>query len=238
MEHNNPMPSPTPPEKHEKTIETKKALQFGWERFKETYHIFVPALFIIIGLEFVMGYLEKSEIGEVLVVIALLLGSIAEIIISMGLMKISLLIVDGEGVIFDDIFSVTHLFFSFIGASLLYGLIIVGGIILLIVPGMIWAVTYWLFQYALIDREKGAMDALSTAKEASGGVRWQLAQFMVVLVAINIAGMLAFGVGLFVAIPVTTIASAYVYRALAVRAEQDEKESVKKSVPQEAPTAA
>jgi uncharacterized membrane protein len=227
-----------PPEKHEKKIETKEALLYGWEKFKETYQIFVPALIVIIGLELVMGYLEKAEVSEFLVIGVLILGSIAEVIISMGLMKISLKIVDGEDVAFDDIFSVTHLFFSFLGASILYGLIVAGGMLLLIVPGLVWLVTYWLFQYAVVDRERGAIDSLRAAKEASEGVRWQLALFMGTLVIVNVAGFMALGIGLFITVPVTTIAGAYVYRALAVRVADGEKESVKESVPSEAPTAA
>ncbi|PJE64082.1 MAG: hypothetical protein COU90_04400 [Candidatus Ryanbacteria bacterium CG10_big_fil_rev_8_21_14_0_10_43_42] len=229
--------TPMSPEEHKKTISTKEALFFGWDAFKETYRIFIPALLITIGLSFMVSFLEEEKVGDTLMIIAGVLGTIAQIIIGLGLVKVSLRTVDGERVVFDDIFSVTHLFFSYLGASLLYSLIVFGGFLLLIIPGIIWTVTYWLFQYTLVDREKGVFDALRSAKEASTGVRWELAGFMFVSGVINIAGILAFGVGLLVSLPVTMLATAYVYRSLTIRVSDAEKESVKKRILEEVPTA-
>jgi len=202
----------------------KESLIVGWEAFKVHYRLFAPIVFISIAISLAAEYIgNRDTLGLGLIVMAV--GFIAQIIVGMGLIKIALSITAGGTPVFDDIFSPTHLFFSYIGAAVLYALIVLGGFLLLIVPGLIWLVSYWLFQYALIDQERGAFAALAEAKRISRGVRWHLFLLILTTGMLNFAGVLVFFVGLFITIPVTTVATAHIYRQLQKRLEPEQAES-------------
>ena len=194
----------------------KESLIFGWEAFFAHYKVFVPVVFISMAISLVSEYIVKDNFS-LLALSVCTVGAIAQIIIGMGLTKIALKISAGEPVIFDDVFSVTHLFFPFIGAGLLYVLIVLAGLLLFVIPGFIWLISYWLYQYVLIDREVGIWAALSEAKRLSQGARWHMCKFMFVVCILNVAGMLTFFIGLFLTIPITAVSTAYVYRKLLER---------------------
>ena len=212
----------------------KDSLICGWEAFLAHYTVFVPVVFLSLAISFISNYIGKDGLSTITVA-TVVLGSIAQVIIGMGLTKIALKITRGEPVAFDDAFSTAHLFFSYLGANLLYGLIVAAGFLLLIIPGVLWMVTYWLFQYILIDKESGALVSLSEAKHISKGVRWPLFKFMMVVIALNIAGAITFMIGLFFTVPVTVVATAYVYRILQKRLEPEQiEEQVIKEVAENA----
>lgn len=201
MQNNNPL------------FSIKESLIFGWESFVVHYRIFVPVVFLSVAISFASEFIANHNIGT-LMYIALVVGTIAQIIVGMGVMKLALKVTAGEPITFDDAFSVTHKFFLYLASAFLYVLIVLGGLVLFIVPGLLWLVSYWLFPYVLIDTEVGVLAALSEAKRISKGARWQLFQFMCVTVVLNLAGALAFFVGLLATIPLTAIATAHVYRQL------------------------
>lgn len=213
---------PETQDKKRNPFSIKESFIFGWEAFKAHYRVFVPAMGISVAISFASEYVFNQHAPSLTIVgVVFTLGTIAQLIIGMGLTKVALKITAGEPVAFDDVFSVTHLFFSYIGALILYALIVLGGFLLLIVPGLIWLVSYWFFPYALIDGERGAKAAFAEAKRISKGVRGHL--FLLILVSgiLNIAGVLAYFVGLFITIPVTVLAAAHVYRILQKRLEPE-----------------
>ena len=177
---------------NEKPFSIREALLFGWEAFLAHYSVFVPAVFLSIAISFASEFIMKREFVDVLGYTAITLGVIAQIIVGMGIAKIALKITAGEPVVFDDVFSPTHLFFRYVGGNILYGLIALGGLLLLIVPGLVWLVSYWFFQYVLIDKEPGVFTALSEAKRISKGARWELFKFMIVASVLNLAGAPSF----------------------------------------------
>lgn len=191
----------------------KESLIFGWEAFLLHYRVFIPAVFLTFVFSFIPEFIGK-DYSDVMIISALVLGGIAQILIGMGITKIALKIVAGEEVVFDDVFSATHLFFTYVGGSIFYGLLVVLGLLLFVIPGIFLAVSYWLFSYVLLDKELGVWEALSEAKRISRGARWELFKFMIVVGVLNLAGAFTFFVGLFITIPVTAVAIAYVYRRL------------------------
>lgn len=185
------------------------------------HRVFLPIIFISIAISFVTEYINKESAFATITIVATMFGILADLIIALGLVKIGLKITAGEPIAFDDIFSATHLFFSYIGALILYMLIVIGGFLLLIVPGLLWLASYWLFPYVLVDKENGIFAALLEAKRISKGARWHICLFMLVSGILNIAGALIFLVGLFITIPLTSSATAYIYRILQKRAEPE-----------------
>jgi uncharacterized membrane protein len=81
--------------------------------------------------------------------------------------------------------------------------------------------------------EQGAkpIEALRKSWQITKGARLKLFLFGIVLSLVNIAGFLALIVGIFVSIPVTLLAHAYVYRVLANQAISDKAANTKPNQP-------
>jgi uncharacterized membrane protein len=137
----------------------------------------------------------------------------------MGLITISLKLIDGSKAELGDLFSRVHLFFKYLGGEILYGLIILAGLVLLIVPGVLWALKFALVGYFIMDRELGPVEALRKSAAATAGAKWNLFLLVLLLAGINLLGALALVVGLFATIPTTVVAVAFVYRRLLAQLE-------------------
>ncbi len=87
-------------------------------------------------------------------------------------------------------------------------------LILLIVPGIIAALMFMFTTFIIIDRERGPIEAMKESAALARGHKWPLLGFLLMVLLINLAGLLALVVGLLVSIPVTTLAFAHVYRVL------------------------
>lgn len=103
---------------------------------------------------------------------------------------------------------------SYIIASILYGLAVGFGFLLLIVPGVILATRLQLYIYYIIDKNQGPIESLKSSWNATRGHMLNLIGAMLIAVVINIAGALALLVGLFVTYPATILAGVYIYKKL------------------------
>ena len=135
------------------------------------------------------------------------------------MIKIVISCAKGEKPEFGDLFNCYPLFFKYLFATILYCLIVFGGLILLIVPGIIWAIQFGFYGYYIVDENAGIMQSLSKSSALTRGVKWDLFCFNLLCFALNIAGLLCLLVGLFATLPTTMVALAHVYRSL--RGQED-----------------
>ncbi len=198
-----------------KQISYKQAFNRGFEVFKSNFDYFI-LLFVLLFL-FTMGesYVQSSlDPIPAAGIAAQVLIFCLNIVISMGLIRLSLDFLDGKRPHMTEIFSPANLFIKFLTASVLYAAASIAGLILLIIPGLILGIRLMFFDYFVIDK---GMDGLSAVKESwkiTQGLFWPLSVFVSLAILINIAGILLFGLGLIVTIPVTIVAEAFLYREL------------------------
>jgi uncharacterized membrane protein len=152
-------------------------------------------------------------------VIISIIGYIVWAVIQMGLIKITLSIADGNKGSWGDLFSCYHLFLKYLASSILYFLIVLGGTLLLIVPGIIWSIQYRFFKYFIVDKGCGPVEALKMSSKATYGSKLDIFLLDIVLFGINILGVLALLVGVFVTIPISMLSYAYVFRRISSGAE-------------------
>ncbi|MEK7502148.1 MAG: hypothetical protein AAB609_01320 [Patescibacteria group bacterium] len=136
------------------------------------------------------------------------------IVVQVGFTKIILDLHDGKPLNFSHLYTLYPLALRFLGASILYGFIVAVGFILLIIPGVIWALKFQFYSFLIVDKNIGIMDSLKKSSAMTEGIKMNLFLFAFLLVVINIAGALALIIGLFVTIPTTIMATVYVYRKL------------------------
>jgi len=136
------------------------------------------------------------------------------LIIQIGLVKILIAFARDQKPAILEMFTNGSLFFKYLFASICYGLAVLGGFILLIVPGIIFMIALGMYSYLVVDKRMGSIQSLRASRALTKGARWQLFCFGMVLLLINVGGLLCLVVGLLFTIPATAIAYAYVYDQL------------------------
>jgi hypothetical protein len=145
---------------------------------------------------------------------ATLLSMVFSTFLGTGLSRVALNFASGEDTSEAMLFSQGSKLLRMLGGWFLYGLMVVGGILLLIVPGIYLALRFGMFQYAIIDRNMGVIDSLKYSSELTKENRMNLFGLGCMMVLIILAGVLALLVGLIFAIPVVTLMMPLAYRFL------------------------
>ena len=181
-----------------KTFSSGDAFRFGWNAFQANM-----GTFIIVGI--------ISLVGSMIPIVSIVVG----IVIHLGVITVGLKLVGGaQKVTVEDFFSNYRLFFSYLLASVLVGVISGIGFLLLIIPGIIACVGLQFFGYFIVERNAGPVDSLKQSWELTKGVRWNLFVFGLLVIGLNILGAIALLIGLIATIPTSMVATAYVYRKL------------------------
>ncbi len=184
-------------------------------------NIWVLLGIILLPLAAVFAALPLFALGRsswIFVALASLLAAVffvGLLVLNAGVPALLLQSTQGKKVTLGWVFEMGKTYFwRLLGASLLIGLIVVGGFILFIVPGVFMIKRYYLVPYYIMDRDMKIMDAMRTcaadAKEFSGAV-WGL---LGVTVLIQLVGLVPF-VGV-----VSTVLVILYYCAPALRYEQ------------------
>jgi len=197
-----------------KTFSIEEALNFGWKEMKTYFLLFIFFLLSWVMLEFILGatesFLPRQDIWVPFGIV--FARVILQSFLSLGALHIVLEITRKKKAKFSDIFDVAYLLPNYIGTVFLRGLIILGGFLLFIIPGIIWSVKFQYASYLVVDKNLGPMEALRKSSALTQGIKWQLFFFNIILMLVNLLGVLSFFIGLLVTIPVTMLAFAYVYR--------------------------
>lgn len=194
-----------------KSFSIKEGLTFGWNVTKNNFLFFAGVLLVLFVVQMlVQGISTREEFALIAGIIALAVS----VVFKMGMIAISLKFADGGKAVLSDLYSNIKPFWRFLGASVVFGLGTTIGLILFIVPGIIFALACQYFGYLIVDRGLGIIESLKRSAEITKGVRWQLLGFAIILWLLNLAGMMLLFVGLFVTVPITMVTAAYVFRKL------------------------
>jgi len=187
-----------------------EALSYGWKKLQENVGPLVTAALAIVAVNFIFWLLGRGFLAGLMS----LIGWFVSLLISMGLIRIALKIVDGEPVETADLFQRADLALPYFIASVIVGVMVGIGLVFLIVPGIYLAVTFGFFGYNIVDKEHGIIESIEQSAAITKAQKWDLFAFGVALFFFNLAGAIALGVGLLITVPVSMLALAYVYRKL------------------------
>lgn len=200
----------------------KESLQSGWNIVKDNFIFFLFAILILFIISSLGNFVSENAVKAqpslgVIKFVLEIISIFFSILINLGLIKVILMFIDGQKPKFKEIFSLSNKVITMFVSSLLYGLIVMGGFILLIVPGVIWGLKYSLYKYYIVEKNAGPVEALKLSAQATSGAKWNLFLFGFVCAGVNILGVLCLGIGLLFTIPMTFVATTYVYRKLAAQ---------------------
>ncbi len=194
------------------------AVKFGWARAREHMVFFIG--FLIVGsllvlLPDTMADLADERAPVVTRVLFRAVAIVFETVVTMGFIKVSLSVHDGERPQLSNLLDGLPFFFRYFFASLFYALIVLCGLVLFVVPGIIWSIKFCFYGYFVVDRGQGPIQALKSSAGITSGYKMDIFLLGLALLAVNALGVLALLMGLFVTVPLSMVAIAYTFRRLA-----------------------
>ncbi len=165
-----------------------------------------------IGVDNTMRTASPAAIGVSFILN--LISNIVAIFLSLGATRIGLKLVSGEPAEVGMLFGEGSKLIRTIGASILYGLMVFVGLILLIVPGIYLAIRFGQYQTAIVDRDLGVLDSLAYSSDITNNNRMSLFGLTILSMLIVLAGAIALCVGMIFAVPIVWLAILTAYRSL------------------------
>lgn len=133
---------------------------------------------------------------------------------NLGYLKVGLELYDQKKADFKTFFSCAHLVIRTWLASMIYGAIVIVGLMLLILPGIYLAIRYMYFMFFIVDKDVSIQDSFKQSAEITRGNVFQLFVLGLILFLVEALGALLLGIGLIFTTPVAMMAAVYVYRKL------------------------
>lgn len=141
-------------------------------------------------------------------VVALVLGLLG--------VAVALVAARGQKITYESVMayvSLKNVLYYFV-ASILVGIVVVVGMVMLIVPGIIFAMMFSMTYYLLVDKGMGPIESMKASKHMTSGNKWLVLRTTTAVIMLNILGLLALGVGLLLTIPTSWVTMGYLYRYL------------------------
>jgi len=125
----------------------------------------------------------------------------------------------GDKLQIKDMFGAFRNYWNAVLANLLVGVIVAIGMVLLIVPGIIFACKLAFAPYLVVDRKMEVIEAIRESWRMTKGHAWQVFLIGLLAIPISIAGLICFGVGIIIAIMWISLAFASLYHAVSLSGE-------------------
>ncbi|MFC1916306.1 hypothetical protein ACFLW4_06430 [Chloroflexota bacterium] len=122
----------------------------------------------------------------------------------------------GDKLEIKDMFEAFKNYWNAVLASLLVFVIIGLGLIILIIPGIIFACKLVFTPYLVVDRKMEVIEAIKESWRMTGGHAWTVFFIGLLAIPIGIAGLICFGVGVIISIMWVTLTFASLYHAVSM----------------------
>ncbi len=203
-------------------------ISHGWEMVKRHWVVlvfapllagFVPGvLYQIPTFVAQAAHLHPESAGYWVVMgVFFIIAWLVQIFFQVGLTRIYLSAARGQEPVFQDLWGGASRYLPFMGMSLLAGLAITLGMVLLIVPGIILSLGLCLASFYCVDAKMSAVESLVASWRATEGHKGQIFVFGLAAMGVALLGYLACCVGVYVAMPVIMVAFATIYVRLSGR---------------------
>ena len=206
-------------------VDAGAALSAAWAIFKVNAGLLIGAVIVVgvinflgnIGVQ-VAVMVSAAVGGEDAIAIPIALGIIGfignivlQVWINVGLVIIALNLAKGKPTTFGMMFSGGPYILPVFVSSLIVFLAVMIGYVLLIVPGVIVALSLWSFQYFIVDQNSGIMESVQLAWKYASGNRLQIFLMGLIFFGLMLLGALACGIGLIVVMPLGVLMMAVAY---------------------------
>lgn len=173
-----------------------------------------PLIIYVLTILLSAAFSEIAKVGPALSLLTGFANIVISIFVGMGMTNWLLKAYeDPASLTFKDFWH-PQPFWQYVAASALSMLLTLVGFILLIVPGIIISLALSFTLYLVIARDLGPIEAMKESARLTRGHRWALLGLFLMIGLVNIVGAILLLVGLFVTIPVTSLALVHAFRTL------------------------
>ncbi|MBU6299963.1 MAG: DUF975 family protein [Verrucomicrobia bacterium] len=127
--------------------------------------------------------------------------NLVSIWLGLGLTRIGLNLVSGNPVALSQLFGEGGKILKMIVASCLFGLMVFLGFLALVIPGIYLVLRFGQFYMGILDRDLGVIESFKYSSALTTNNKWRIVLLYLAVLGVFLAGALALGVGLFVALP-------------------------------------
>lgn len=154
---------------------------------------------------------QGSIVGQIIVN---LISAIIGCAFMLGYVKNMFQTLDSEEPQFSAYGQQSRKIFTYLIASILYGIAVMIGTILLIIPGIYLAIRLQFFTAFIVEEDCGIMESLQKSWNLTSGQIMPLFMLFLAMIGIAIVGCILFFVGLFIAAPLIYMMQCYTFRKL------------------------
>lgn len=216
-------------------LSVKKTLVDAWGLYKQHPVKLSGILLLIVVSTFIMQYVpawigassseSTNTTQATLAAQLLLLSFFIQSYLMMGWVRVNLKVAKGEQWSVKDLFPHALSFVKYEITSWMLMVIVLVGLILLVIPGLLFSLMFAQALNLIIDKNSGIFQSLGESRKLMKG-NWGVYSLLItVTVGINLLGALLLGLGLLVTIPLTTIMIAKAYTVLQSQASLTQSSS-------------
>lgn len=215
-------------ERSHQIIDAGDVISTSWAIFKVDYGITIGGVFVanvlmqsVAIVQQILGTViealqdrgdnSTASILTILVLCCMPLNFFIQTFVQLGQARLLLNVARGEHAQISDLFSGGRYFWRMVGSSILFSIIVGLGMLACLIPGIIWALMYLTYTYALVDQDPRGTQCLSIARAASKDNLGALLVIVIASIGINILGGLMFCVGILATLPLTFLITAVAY---------------------------
>ncbi len=191
------------------------AFSYGWAAFWKNVGPMLGITVIILVVSAIISFIGQSTGSIIGSIIFSIISFVVGLVLAMGLIRASLAVTNGEKPEFAMLANTDRLA-PYAVAAILFGIGFYIGLLVLIIPGIIFALIFMFHGFVVIDSptEISGTDALKASSELTKGHRGELFLLVLILLGINIVGAILCGVGLLFTYGISAITVAAAYKML------------------------
>lgn len=188
----------------------------SWQTLKKNINLFAMMIGVYV-IYYIAQYASVAIFGRLSPISSLMsfVFSVISLVLELGSINLILKVIDNKNAQIADLYKYPNLAMKVLKTfitSFLYGLMVVGGLILLVVPGIYLAIRFMFFSYYIVDKDAGIVDSLKMSWKLTDKAVVNLFLFDLLIIGLNILGAIALGVGLLVTVPISLISVTVLYR--------------------------
>ncbi|HEV7524762.1 MAG TPA: hypothetical protein VGP92_07345 [Acidimicrobiia bacterium] len=186
------------------------AISYGWKKFQENVGPMLTVVLIPVAAQIVLSIIGQTAIKSLAALLLFqILGIVVSAIAGLGLYRMALMITAGETPSVSKAFQYDRMG-PWIIFSVVFGLLTGLGIVLCVIPGLLFLAYFGLAPFFFLDRGMSLGESFSASREAVSSKG--LAFPVLLSIVVGVLGLIACIIGVFVTEAIAYIAVAYLYR--------------------------